>query len=179
MCASFRYDEGNADLLAIRREIREHGKFMQKAVAARAPTSSGVKGDVGSNTLEDSEPVQHALKVMAALGSNNYAAFFRLHRWTPNDGNKILDLLETKLRVAALRIMVKAYKPSPLSIAFVKGQLFREDESEKFAADFCKVLGLVLVGDGDSAVDTKKSAGKALSIENVETWLGVARGSLL
>ena len=147
--------------------------------------------------------MQHALKVMAALASNNYVAFFRLMEVTPNDGNRILGRMETKQRVAALRVMVKAYKQNPLPISFVRDQLFRADAdaTPKFVADFCRVLGLVVedcaaegggaaendddedggggAGAGGAAINTKKSAGKTLRIENVDTWLGVARGTLL
>ena len=236
-----RYDEGNADLLAIRREIRAHGKFIKKAksmaaasASSESPSESSSSEESSSssessssppeerNDLEASEPVQHALRVMAAVSANNYAAVFRLMRSTPNDGNRILGRMETKLRVAALRVMIKAYKPLPLSLAFVKAQLFEARDPLKFVADFCSVLGLVVedrpllpatggettttstttdaaaaaaatgdettTGGGGGAapeamagavIDTKKSAGKSLSIENVDTWLGVARGSLL
>ena len=91
------------------------------------------------------------------LGSDNYAAFFRLHRRTPNDGNKILDLLNQTARRSA-EVMVKP--TSPRRFRCRSSRAFREDESEKVPTNFCKVLGLVLVGDGDSTIDTKKSAGK-------------------
>eukprot|EP00538_Stauroneis_constricta_P000011 CAMPEP_0119549236 /NCGR_PEP_ID=MMETSP1352-20130426/2987_1 /TAXON_ID=265584 /ORGANISM="Stauroneis constricta, Strain CCMP1120" /LENGTH=773 /DNA_ID=CAMNT_0007594741 /DNA_START=161 /DNA_END=2482 /DNA_ORIENTATION=- len=56
--------------------------------------------------------IHHALQVRAAVADNDYHAFFRLHKNTPNLGRFLTTRIVPAMRLRALRRMTKAYRPS-------------------------------------------------------------------
>ena len=56
--------------------------------------------------------VAHALAVIRAVDSHDYATFFRLHKDAPNMGQYILDMCADKIRIDAAYRIAKAYRPS-------------------------------------------------------------------
>lgn len=106
--------------------------------------------------MRSSAAVKHALAVRSALFLHNYHSLFRLYGSAPNMGGYIMDQFIARERLAALRTICRAYRPSvPVShltslLAFETG------------ADCVKSLqeaDLVLV-ENCNLVDTKASMAK-------------------
>ena len=66
--------------------------------------------------------VVHAVKLHQALELSDYVSFFRLYADTPNMGKCIVDTLRDRVRTRALRVVLRAYKPS-IPIEFVQERL--------------------------------------------------------
>jgi len=105
-------------------------------------------------SVKDEEPVRHALKVREALASNNYGSFFKLYSEAPNMGQYIMDYMTSKMRLAAMRVILKSYRPS-IAVDFITKALAFDSSSE--CRDYLKAGNMVLTAD-ESNVDTKSSS---------------------
>lgn len=120
-----------------------------------------VQGDVVS-VLSDVPPalrkepaVAHAIQVMLAVAVNNYHRFFKLYADTPNMGQYIMDKLVKRVRVHALKVAVKSYRPS-ISLEFIKKELGFTKDTE--CTEFLKELTVrVKNGEEGPEIDTKNS----------------------
>lgn len=99
--------------------------------------------------------MKHALEIRECLALHNYFKFFKLHLTTPNEGNYLLDKLVPKVRVGALQIILKAYKPTLVPLEFVKDQLSFLSISETLL--FLKQSNVVIVCENNvDCIDTKQ-----------------------
>jgi hypothetical protein len=88
--------------------------------------------------------VAHALRIRQALQLDNYHAFFRLYKSTPNMGMYILDLMLDNWRALSLQKMCRAYKPD-VEVAFVVDELAFAEVEE--GVEFMRKVGCILVKD--------------------------------
>ncbi|XP_062617863.1 germinal-center associated nuclear protein-like [Saccostrea cucullata] len=106
--------------------------------------------------------INYALKVYAALNSNNYVRFFRLVREGSFLCSCILHRYFTQVRKKALYILVKAHRKGvQLPLEDLVRTLSFDDQNE--AAQFCQFFGLTTV---DNCVTLDKST----FIEPEENW---------
>ncbi|XP_062610724.1 germinal-center associated nuclear protein-like, partial [Saccostrea cucullata] len=116
-----------------------------------------LRPEVWNSTL-----INYALKVYAALNSNNYVRFFRLVREGSFLCSCILHRYFTQVRKKALYILVKAHhKGVQLPLEDLVRSLSFDDQSE--AAHFCQFFGL-------TTVDNCVTLDKATFIEPEENW---------
>jgi len=66
--------------------------------------------------------ILHTIALHQALELSDYVSFFRLYSETPNMGKCIVDTLRDRTRTRALRVVLRAYKPS-IPVDFVQEQL--------------------------------------------------------
>jgi hypothetical protein len=66
--------------------------------------------------------IKHAVRLHQALELSDYVSFFRLYSETANMGKCIVDTLRDRMRTRALRVVLRAYKPS-FPVDFVQAQL--------------------------------------------------------
>ncbi|KAL6074489.1 Leukocyte receptor cluster member 8 [Balamuthia mandrillaris] len=106
--------------------------------------------------LRNHEFVSHALKVREAMALSNYYSFFRLYQSVPNMGVYIMDLFVDEMRLSALRIICKAYRPS-MPVKIVKKEL--AFSSMKQCVKFLRTRKAVITrnSDGELEMDTKAS----------------------
>ncbi|XP_061179067.1 germinal-center associated nuclear protein-like [Saccostrea echinata] len=112
--------------------------------------------------VRNSTLINYALKVYAALNSNNYVRFFRLVREGSFLCSCILHRYFTQVRKKALHILVKAHRKGvQLPLEDLVRTLSFDDQSE--AAQFCQFFGL-------TTVDNCVTLDKAAFIEPEENW---------
>ncbi|KAK6145309.1 hypothetical protein DH2020_022129 [Rehmannia glutinosa] len=114
--------------------------------------------------------VKHALSVRSAVTSGNYVMFFRLYKTAPNLNTLLMDLYVEKMRYAAVKCMLRSYRPTvPVSylsqiLGFTNALPTSEasDEKELDAVEECmewlKAHGACLISDGsgETLLDTKE-----------------------
>ena len=87
-------------------------------------------GEIHSNydiSVVESDEVVHALKVRAAVATNDYIAFFRLLETAPRMSFYLMQYLVSAVRFSALKTMMKVYKPT-VELEFVTDSIgFRGD----------------------------------------------------
>lgn len=66
--------------------------------------------------------VRHALRVHTTVELSDYHTFFRLYRETPYLGKCIAKHIKNRIRSRALRVILRAYKPS-VPLQFLQKQL--------------------------------------------------------
>jgi len=66
--------------------------------------------------------ILHTIALHQALELSDYVSFFRLYSETPNMGKCLVDTLRERTRTRALRVVLRAYKPS-IPVDFVQAQL--------------------------------------------------------
>ncbi|KAM9962920.1 hypothetical protein ACTFIW_006141 [Dictyostelium discoideum] len=76
--------------------------------------------------------VQHALKVRTAIYNNNYCSYFRLCKDPPNMATYLLDKITPRIRVQALRMVLKAYRPNILISQIMELGFKNEKEAQEF-----------------------------------------------
>ncbi|CCI44535.1 unnamed protein product [Albugo candida] len=129
--------------------------------AKKADSNTGTLGMYNvlcllSPQLRQDKVVAHALHVREAVALNDYHQFFNLHSEAPNMSGYLMNAMVTTVRLRALRIMCKAYRPH-LCLNFIKREFrIRGLEGRRFI----KECGILLVNDktGEKKlVDTKNS----------------------
>mmetsp|Transcript_8921 Transcript_8921/g.28315 ORF Transcript_8921/g.28315 Transcript_8921/m.28315 type:complete len:505 (+) Transcript_8921:357-1871(+) len=100
------------------------------------------------------DAVSHALAVAEAVNTQNYAAFFHLHKDAPNMGVYILDMCADKIRIDAAYRIAKAHRPS-LPLDALARQLGFDEVDDPFVA-FVETIGFKL-DDTRKLVLTKDS----------------------
>ncbi|XP_048739403.2 germinal-center associated nuclear protein-like isoform X2 [Ostrea edulis] len=112
--------------------------------------------------IQNTAFINYALKVYAALNSNNFVRFFRLVKGGTFLCSCILHRYFTQVRKKALQILVKAHRKGvQLPLDDLVRTLAFNDESE--AAQFCQFFGL-------TTVDNCVTLDKSLFIEPEENW---------
>ncbi|KAN0031572.1 hypothetical protein ACTFIV_005437 [Dictyostelium citrinum] len=76
--------------------------------------------------------VQHALKVRTAIYNNNYCSYFRLCKDSPNMAIYLLDKITPRIRVQALKMILKAYRPNILISQIMELGFKNEIEAQEF-----------------------------------------------
>ena len=66
--------------------------------------------------------IAHALQVRAAGALGNFTALFRLYAAAPGHSQHVMDTFADKLRLEALRVVLKAYNPT-VPVAFLAANL--------------------------------------------------------
>ena len=66
--------------------------------------------------------ISHALGMREAMALSDYHNFFRLYKTAPNMGPYILDLFLDRMRLMALKVMTRAYRPT-VAVDFVQNEL--------------------------------------------------------
>ena len=64
----------------------------------------------------EAESVKHALKVRKALGTGNYARFFKLYRDTKDSGKYLIEVFIDKQRILCLQRLALACQTSQLEL---------------------------------------------------------------
>eukprot|EP01133_Synstelium_polycarpum_P003617 gene3617-4145_t len=88
-----------------------------------------------NNTTELSKQdcVKHALKIRRAFADNNYSAYFKLSKASIYMENYLLDKITPRIRITALQVLTKSYRPA-ITIEQVVTQL--GFESERLAREY-------------------------------------------
>lgn len=105
-------------------------RLLNQAVHAGRGNHAGVLSCLQSLTIEDAAHpfVRHALQVRRALALGDCMQVCELYRSTPNMGRAIMDTVLPRVRLAAVKILAKAYLPHlPVPViasrlAFVKSE---------------------------------------------------------
>lgn len=101
--------------------------------------------------------IRHALSVREAVFMNDYHRFFQLHAAAPNMAAYLMDTLVPSMRLRALRVICKAYRPHvPLEFILQELNLEKGQETDKFINQ----CGIVFIGGAKGErklVDTKNS----------------------
>lgn len=72
--------------------------------------------------LLDQPFIRHALKVMEALNTANFFAFFHLRKTVPNHGTYLVEMILPRVRLRGLKALIKGFRPT-LDLGFVETQL--------------------------------------------------------
>jgi hypothetical protein len=90
-----------------------------------------------------------ALSLRQAVALNNYCVFFRLHARCPLHGRYLTAKLVPRIRLRALAVMLRAYRPGAVQIRFVATSLgFGEDVEA--CRRYVVACGAALSEDGDA-----------------------------
>lgn len=103
--------------------------------------------------------IKHALMVRSALALSNYVLFFKLYQSCPNMGAFLMDYYVKRERLAALRVMCRAYRPT-LSLAYLTDTLDEQDTATM--RTFLLANNFSLTED-QSSIDCKASLATAYS----------------
>lgn len=111
------------ELYESREAIENHEEFIAYRLLYYVFLSTNEKYDGGSSDMfkimlslssqQRSHPaIAHALRVRETVAFGDYLQFFRLHKQSPNLGRHLTSLLVPTIRLRALRVMAKAFRPS-------------------------------------------------------------------
>ncbi|XP_031551375.1 leukocyte receptor cluster member 8 homolog [Actinia tenebrosa] len=98
-------------------------------------------------------PIKHAQCLCTAWALSNYHNFFQLYLCAPNMSGYLIDLFVQRERVAAIKAMIKSYRPT-LPLAFIQSELGFTDQEE--CKKFLMEVGATMTADG-SKVDCRVS----------------------
>jgi hypothetical protein len=105
-----------------------------------------------SPEMREEEAIAHALEVRAAAALNNYHSLFRLYREAPNMGPYVIRLFIDRLRLAALRVMTKAYRPT-IPMAWLAKELAFDNLQE--AISYVEEKGATFTSKDKQEIDAK------------------------
>lgn len=114
-----------------------------------------------TKTLKSNEVVKHALAVRTALALSNYRSFFKLYSSAPRMAGYLMDLFIDRERVAALKRIVKTYRPSLNVSHFTTFLQFPDDEVCKTWLETANVK----FDDSDSTKIDCKASEASVSIQ--------------
>ncbi|XP_073968479.1 leukocyte receptor cluster member 8 homolog isoform X2 [Rhodnius prolixus] len=100
------------------------------------------------------ECISHAVSVVKAWLIGSYHKIFKLYQTAPRMSSYLMDLFMLRERTCALKIIVKAYRPS-VPIDFIRDELAFEADTE--TQDFLTRFGLAFTDDTRSKIDCKAS----------------------
>lgn len=72
--------------------------------------------------LLDQPYIRHAVRVMEALNTANFFAFFHLRKTVPNHGTYLVEMILPRVRLLGLKTLIKGFRPT-LDLNFVEAQL--------------------------------------------------------
>ncbi|GFT92700.1 leukocyte receptor cluster member 8 homolog [Nephila pilipes] len=107
-----------------------------------------------NNDEKQDEVVSHALKLAKACSSNNYSRFFKLYVSAPKMSSFIIDWFIERIRKAALKAMIKSFRPN-LPISYIQSALAFPSAEECLA--LLAKANLVFVDAG--LINCKESVG--------------------
>ncbi|XP_013082698.2 leukocyte receptor cluster member 8 homolog [Biomphalaria glabrata] len=97
------------------------------------------------------ECIKHALDVRIAWSLNNYHRFFKLYEQAPKMSGYLMDWFIDRVRKSALKLLLKAYRPS-LPVEFFKKELAFTDKSK--CLEFLQEKGVTFT-DNNTNIDCK------------------------
>jgi hypothetical protein len=97
--------------------------------------------------------VAHALKVREAVAMNDYHRFFKLYADAPNMSAYVMDPMIPTIRLRALRVICKAYRPH-VPVDFLRRELHLKG---KEGVKFLKEAGVAFVEKDKKLMDVKNS----------------------
>jgi hypothetical protein len=150
MLGNKKYSSGSAgECAAARGKFR--ASFLTDVLTLLQTELMRLIAELPESAMED-PGVAHALLVRKALFENNYHRFFVLYGSTPNHGIYILDMCVDRIRVDALRKILKVYRPT-ISAEFIQQELAFEDMEQ--CLEFCRKCNIAVPEDGE--IDAKNA----------------------
>ncbi|XP_014243221.1 leukocyte receptor cluster member 8 homolog isoform X1 [Cimex lectularius] len=158
------FNQCQSQLRILHNEVEDGKSNREEFIAYRLLYYIFTKEFMDMNTLMSSlkdedkkdDCISHAVQVSKAWLIGSFHKIFKLYKTAPRMSSYLMDLFMLRERTLALKVIVKAYRPS-IPVDFLRSELAFETDSEleEFLTSFG---GLVFVDDTKTKLDCKASS---------------------